>query len=260
MARNILVIADSADHLTMANYLLTQEGDRATGAVITAERASDTTPYIGDVLRQCKEGYISFDAVLLFDPSKPKEVTVPVHNMWREASNKLQTLDADMESQRITFSYTTNDDVTAASNRAEDLQRSMDKMHADQVKERRQLLQRGKDAAEHMLLTNPPSEKGLQIIKSLRASDSPLKDLPIAIYGAHPDREESLLNAGADIVHTSADSIYLTPNELIGDAHSAHENPTRRIDNAHTAGMEPSFRARAFRQRMVASTRLRAQG
>ena len=246
MARRILVIADAADQLSMADYLIRQDGDIATTATISVEKASETSPYIGDLLRQCKEGGSSFDAVLIFDLSKPKDYVTPLHKTWVEINEKLRSLDRDMEAERIHFSYTTQDDASAVSNRAEDLQRSMDKLHADMVQERRALLQRSKDAAENMMLMNPPSEKGPRLIHRLRAEDSPLKDAPIAIFGAHPDREKELLAAGADVVHTSADSIRVTPGEVMEDAYASHREYIHRMEPGH----EPSFRARAIYDRL----------
>ncbi len=224
MTRSILVVSDDEDMLRFTDRLLKPEAYTATCASLTADKASDTCPYIGDVLRQCRESGKVYDAVMIYDLSKPKTGSGLefLHGAWVTAGNKLKTLETDMERERIHIGVSSNDDPTAVSARYEALMRSFDAMHQARLEEHRTNLTHAREAAEALMLTNPPSEKGISLVRALRAGDSPYRNAPIAVTCAHPDREAELLKAGATLVHTSADAMQLTPNDILDVTFDMH--------------------------------------
>lgn len=225
--RRILVVSDDSDRLRMAKHQLQQAGHQVLCARLTQDEdaPSSTPPYIGDVIRQCKAEGSAYDGLLLYDMSLPEDGfgTHYAFNAWETARLSLESLDSDMEPERIRFTARGGDPV-ALSVRQEALQRTLDDMHVAAVEEQRAMLTRGKSAAEAFLLRNPPSGKGIDLIRFLRADDSPFPGIAIAVSDAFPDRKQDLIKAGATLVHTTADPISTDCASIMKDAFAIRQS------------------------------------
>jgi hypothetical protein len=213
MAPRILIVSDRPDNLVVASMLLGASDCEIIGATLAERYADEQHPFIGDVLEKLKKNGTRLDGILLYDPSLPRNS--PAYPIWVSANKQLTTLDHDMEHLRPQITAETNDDPVAFSTRWEELQRDMDKTHAEHVAEVRTVLVKGKAAAESFLTRHPPSQKGIDLIRTLHAPDSPYRDVPLVVDLAYPDRKEQLLEAGATRVNTTADPINIQGPDLL---------------------------------------------
>jgi hypothetical protein len=202
----ILAVFKNELQFSTWEYLLKCKGLDVIPAMLSKEASDDDHPFVGDVLAKCREQGTRLDGVLLHDSSHPRDSGYMklLHEKWEEADRKLASVDQDMEPYRMTIEATSDDPVQMSIRQAE-AQHIIDEAHADAVERAREHLRQAKQAAEGLMLHNPPSEKGVELIRLLRDETSPYKEVPIVVGFAHPDKKEAFLQAGATKVKTTLD-------------------------------------------------------
>lgn len=224
MAPRVLIVSDKPDNLLAASMLLGLADCEVIGASLAKDYADEQHPFIGEVLEECRKKGTKLDGILLYDPSLPKDSPAHsyAHPIWVSATKQLATLERDMEHLRPQIEAKSDGDAVTFSVRQEELQRDMDAMHADHVAEVRTALVKGKAAAESFLTRNPPSQKGIDLIRTLHAPGSPYHDTPLVVDMAYPDRKPLLLEAGATYVNTTADPITTQGVDILMDMLPGH--------------------------------------
>jgi CheY-like chemotaxis protein len=226
-------------------------------AVLKPEHADRNYPYVADELKRLKAEGVKLDGVLLHDASIPADNLglQQLHSHHRAVCQQLEKVDADYARKRQRIGVTVSDaDPVVASAMQERMNGHIDDAFQRIARKHRDALLERKNDTEYLLMTNPPSDRGIELIRALRSDPaySEFKDVPIIVGMAHPKKKETFLGAGASAVHTSSesfeecdgipslmDAIGCRPGPSARKAEpKTHRDQARR---SHDSGSEPSL-------------------
>ncbi len=205
MKPTVLVVSEP-DYFDITEPRFEMAGYNVIQAALRPYEATEGRPYWPDVLKQCHDKNISISGVLLNDTSVPADDKglQNWHSLWTQADEKLQEVSKAKNTTHVEIGEEAEEYGLDPKLFEAQINGKIKAGFEDSKEEAIAQLRERKELLEGLLTNTPPSDQGTNLIKALRAENSPFRDTKIVVDFAFKDKQSAFEEAGANAVVTTS--------------------------------------------------------